>query len=91
METLRRDRQNKQNLLFARPVDVITCRRKKDVAASFQKMEKYLEEGFYLAGFFSYELGYTLEETFGKSDSSLSRPLLWFGVFGKPLRQAASL
>jgi len=91
LETLRKDQLNKQNLLFTHPLDVITCHRKKDVAASFRKMEKYLQEGFYLAGFFAYELGYALEETFGKTDSSLSYPLLWFGVFEKPFRKAAFL
>ena len=52
-------------------------------------MKKYLDQGFYLAGFLSYETGYALDETFGRDDFSSSYPLLWFGVFEKPRKVPA--
>ncbi len=90
LETLRRDKDNKQNLLFTNPVDIIECRHQNKIKLCFRKMEKYLQEGFYLAGFFSYELGYYLEEAFGRNLPPSAYPLIWFGVYRKPKRQAAA-
>lgn len=90
LETLRRDKHNKQNLLFTHPVDIITCRSKKEIYRCFQRMEKYLHEGFYLAGFMAYELGYALEDAFDAHKAVSDYPLLWFGVYSdvikRPLR-----
>ena len=87
LETLRRDKDNKQNLLFTNPVDIIECRHQNKVQLCFRIMEKYLQEGFYLAGFFSYELGYYLEEAFGGNLPPSAYPLIWLGVYPKPQKR----
>jgi para-aminobenzoate synthetase/4-amino-4-deoxychorismate lyase len=89
LETLRKNRHNRRNLFFEEPVDIITCLRNSGVHDSFRKMENYLKKGFYLAGFFSYELGYALEKNFGKMGPS-TVPLLWVGVFEKPLHRTTA-
>lgn len=47
-------------------------------------MEACLQKGLYLAGFFSYELGYFLEDSLVKYSPKRNFPLLWFGVFDRP-------
>jgi para-aminobenzoate synthetase/4-amino-4-deoxychorismate lyase len=90
LETLRRDKHNKQNLLFTHPVDIVECRHQNKIQSCFRKMEKCLQEGFYLAGFFSYELGYYLEEAFGSNQPPSAYPLIWLGVYHKPRKQRAA-
>lgn len=87
LETLRKDKDNSQNLLFTDPVEIITCRKPADLQKCFQKMEDCRRKGYYLAGFFAYELGYFLEETLNKYCPEYAYPLLWFGAFKKPARR----
>ena len=84
LETLRRDRGNKRNLYFADPLDIIECRCPSQVSRCFRKMEAARRDGFYLAGFFSYELGYLLEESLAALLPPGEFPLFWFGVYDKP-------
>jgi len=86
LETLRRDKDNAQNFLFAEPVSVITCSNPAHLQKCFRQMENARHKGCYLAGFFSYELGYFLEETLTPLCPPTDYPLLWFGVYEKPLR-----
>ena len=53
-----------------------------DVEDALIAMEAALASGGHLAGFFSYELGYALEERFNQlMPQDRKTPLLWFGVF----------
>ncbi|MFA4905151.1 MAG: aminodeoxychorismate synthase component I [Candidatus Margulisiibacteriota bacterium] len=47
-------------------------------------MESALAKGFYLAGFFSYEAGYSFEDTL-REDKTYDFPLLYFAVCPHPL------
>ncbi len=85
LETLRRDRSNKRNLLFTDPIEIIVCTSPSKISSCFRQMEQRRREGFYLAGFFSYELGYCLEESLQKRRPPSEFPLFWFGVYKKPL------
>jgi len=84
LETLRKDKDNSQNLLFTDPVAIITCQKPADLQKCFRQMENYRRKGYYLAGFFAYELGYFLEETLNPYCPKYDYPLLWFGVYNKP-------
>ncbi len=88
LETLRRDRGKKRTLFFADPLDIIECRCPSQVSRCFRKMETARRDGFHLAGFFSYELGYLLEESLAALLPPGDFPLFWFGVYDKP--QSAS-
>lgn len=87
LETLRRDKDNSQNLLFTDPVEIITCQKPSNLQKCFQQMEICRRKGYYLAGFFAYELGYYLEETLNQYCPEYAYPLLWFGAFRKPARR----
>lgn len=84
LETLRRDRDNSRNLLFTDPVDIITCYQRNDLLPSFRKIDDYRRNGFYVAGFFAYELGYLLEDVLGEYHQKQDYPLMWFGVYNEP-------
>ncbi|MDD5116420.1 MAG: chorismate-binding protein [Candidatus Omnitrophica bacterium] len=73
----------KNDLLFARPVSVISCFDPSLTGDCFKQMEEALAGGYYLAGFLSYEAGYSFEEKlFLRRDYGF--PLLCFGVYRKP-------
>jgi len=59
-ETASPDAENYTSYIFKDPVDVIKVTRPTDIAGAFEKIEKYSRE-YYLAGDFSYELGYCFE------------------------------
>ena len=84
LETLRKDKDNKQNYLFTDPVTIISCRQRSELKNCFRQIESYLQKGFYLAGFFSYELGYILEESLTRYYPKQYHPLIWMGVFRRP-------
>ncbi len=91
LETLRQDKDNKQNLIFTDPVAIVTCRQKSDLPQCFRQTERYLQKGFYLAGFLSYELGYLLEEALNQYSPNQDYPLIWLGVYNKPRKLKASI
>ena len=83
LETQRIDQENYLSYLFFNPVSLITCYNLGAISRAFQKLETFLDAGYWAAGFFSYEMGYGWED-FGISKRS-SFPLIWLGVFKQPL------
>lgn len=84
-ETTRVVNENHRTFLFLRPEGRLTCKGDDDPALFFKQAEEYLNEGFYLAGWFSYEFGYLLEPALArqfKPDSGV--PLAELGVFRTP-------
>jgi para-aminobenzoate synthetase/4-amino-4-deoxychorismate lyase len=72
----------KSSLYFDNPVSVIDCSSFKDVAQAFEKIEEALARGLYVAGFFSYELGYAFEEKFSFYQQN-GFPLIHVGCYKK--------
>jgi para-aminobenzoate synthetase / 4-amino-4-deoxychorismate lyase len=72
----------KSSLYFDHPVSVVSCPSFENVPQAFEKIEKALAQGLYVAGFFSYELGYAFEETFS-SYSLNGFPLIYAGCYEK--------
>lgn len=70
-------------LLFKDPQEIISCHKLEEVADCFERMEASLKQGFYLAGFLSYEAGYAFEEKLW-SDKTYQFPLMQFGVYAQP-------
>jgi len=71
-------------LLFRDPVSVISCEDPSSLWECFARMEGAIEKGYYLAGFFSYEAGYSFEECLG-GDTRRDFPLLRMGVYHAPV------
>lgn len=83
------DSDNYRSYLFTSPVKLIQCFNKYELVKAFQEMEMSLKNGYYLAGFISYEAGLCLENVFSFVDDRIRHlngfPLLWFGVYEKPI------
>ncbi|HNZ64290.1 MAG TPA: chorismate-binding protein [Smithella sp.] len=73
----------KSSLCFDQPVSIIRCSSFQDVPLAFKKIEDALTRKFYVAGFFSYELGYAFEETFSSYNLN-GFPLIYVGCYEKP-------
>src|ERR1700744_1084992 len=68
--------------LYRDPRAIIRADAPQEVEAAFAAIERALEEGHHLAGYFSYELGYLLEPKIAPLlPRERALPLLWFGVF----------
>ena len=80
-------------LLFSDPVEVVTLTSLSGLHGFFQTLEEKLAEGYYLAGWLSYEVGYGFEPAIFPIDAAQfpPSPLGWFGVYREPEHVAASV
>ena len=83
LETNRFGPEEHLSYLFHNPVDTLEIHDCKDVLTVFEKIEEYSKK-YFLAGYFSYELGYCLEDKLKPGEAS-STPLLWLGVFDRAI------
>ncbi|MDP2830749.1 MAG: chorismate-binding protein [Candidatus Omnitrophota bacterium] len=67
-------------LLFTDPEFIISCTDPALFKSSFQEMEAALSQGYYLAGFLSYEAGYYFEEKLYQ-DKQYDFPLIYLGAY----------
>jgi para-aminobenzoate synthetase / 4-amino-4-deoxychorismate lyase len=73
------------SLLFEHPVRIIRADTPAEVPGALHSLTTTLQSGSYVAGFFSYELGYILEPRLAsRLPGKRSVPLLWFGVYSAP-------
>jgi para-aminobenzoate synthetase/4-amino-4-deoxychorismate lyase len=82
------DSDNYQSYIFTSPIEIIQCHDKQDIIEAFSNVEKYQKDGYYLAGFISYEAGLCFEKVLSFADERIGQinvPLLWFGVYDKPI------
>jgi para-aminobenzoate synthetase / 4-amino-4-deoxychorismate lyase len=67
---------------FANPKAIIETHRPADVPGALADLDRAIRAGKYAAGYFSYELGYALEQRLlPHLWSKRGVPLLWFGIF----------
>jgi len=79
-----------RSLLFLDPVEVIETDDPVEIAAAITRLETALKNGFHLAGYLAYELGYVLEPKLSALMPNHRRvPLLWFGVYRQPLEMTS--
>jgi para-aminobenzoate synthetase / 4-amino-4-deoxychorismate lyase len=78
------DSDNYCSYVFTSPIDCIYCFDKREVIETLSNIEKYLQDGYYLAGFISYEAGLYFEHVTDDIRTS-NVPLLWFGVYKQPI------
>lgn len=70
---------------FSAPLRVIRADHPCEVAPALAVLEQARGSGHFVAGYLSYELGYTLEPKLAPlMPSAREVPLLWFGVFDAP-------
>lgn len=81
-ETVSPDAENYTSYIFKDPVDIIKVTRPSGIRSAFEKIEKYSQK-YYLAGYFSYELGYFLEPDLFSGAGNYRFPLIQLCVFDK--------
>jgi len=84
LETGRRDADNQHSFLFVAPLATVSCHELAQVETKLAEVEHALRQGYYLAGFLTYEAGYAFEERL-PAVVKVSLPLLWFGIYEQPL------
>lgn len=72
--------------VFKDPVDVLQTERLEDIPAIMEAVETAIGQGFYVAGYVSYEAAPAFNPAM-KVKSSTEMPLVWFGVFDKVYAQ----
>jgi para-aminobenzoate synthetase / 4-amino-4-deoxychorismate lyase len=70
-------------LFFTETSSLISCSHPSDIPKAFQEIEKALNSGHYVAGFFSYEAGYSFEKKL-YDNKTYDFPLVHFGVYKGP-------
>ncbi len=70
-----------RRFLFTSPVKIITAKNKEQVKTALAEMQNAMDNGYYLAGYFAYELGLLFEPSLRKLFKRADFPLLCFGVF----------
>lgn len=85
LESAQNDQNNIDSFLFIDPVDILQIYSVSELAGLLASVPKYIQQGYYLAGYFAYECGYQIEKL-GLSDyHSAKQPLAWFGVYRQPI------
>ncbi|MEH7177607.1 aminodeoxychorismate synthase component I [Neobacillus vireti] len=69
---------------FKSPIKVISAHKVEDVLPCFQLVQEAVEQGYYAAGYLSYESAPAFDSAY-KVKSGSSMPLLWFGIFTEPV------
>lgn len=71
--------------LYHSPVEIICCQAPEEVPAAMRTIAGAASHGLHAAGYFSYELGYLLEEKLTPwLPARRALPLLWVGLFAAP-------
>ncbi|MEM7172060.1 MAG: aminodeoxychorismate synthase component I [Pseudomonadota bacterium] len=71
--------------LFVNPIKILTCNRADDLDDTLAGIDQALDQGFFVAGYFAYELGYLLEPKLRSLlPEDQQSPLIWVGVFEAP-------
>lgn len=85
LETTKVNDQEKQTFLFLNPLERLIYNGEEPASTFFSMMKKHLDNGYYLAGWMSYEFGYLLEKVLHRH--FVPKPgtvLANFGVFPHP-------
>lgn len=72
-------------VIFTNPVKIITTSDINKIHSCLEEVKKAIRDGYYVAGFMSYEATYAFYNIDQTIESEL--PLLWFGLFQEPIDQ----
>src|SRR5690625_4032682 len=77
------DQGNKQPFLFENPKNIIIAETIDEIVPSLEKVQNAVDQGYYAAGYISYEAAPAFDPDFKVHKNNLM-PLLWFGIFKEP-------
>lgn len=75
-----------QPLTFQNPINIITAYTIDEVLPSFKQIQEAVDNGYYAAGYVSYEAAPAFDSAY-RVKGNATMPLLWFGIFDEPVRQ----
>nr|WP_295971023.1 aminodeoxychorismate synthase component I [uncultured Bacillus sp.] len=78
-----------QTMTFLQPHKLIIANRTEEILPCFRLIQKAIKDGYYAAGFLSYESAPAFDPVY-KVKAEQTMPLLWFGIFSKPLPDSLS-
>ena len=85
LETVNSTPENNTSFLFVDFKDILTFKTGDSLDCFFKRLENYSKKGYWLAGYFSYEFGYSLEQAHCLLRRKSKTSLAWVGVCGKPI------
>lgn len=85
LETARFDGENFRSFLFIEPLTTLSAYRLDEVEPLLAKVEDFLQQGCFIAGYLAYEAGFAFESRLQRAQVRLPYPLLWFGVYASPI------
>ena len=73
-------------MLFHSPTKILEVKHPAKVLEAFSAAEEALAEGFFVAGYISYEAGFALEPSLADLSAKVhnGEPLLWLGCYRRP-------
>jgi len=71
-------------LYFSKPREVIAAYSIDEVARAIVLAQKWADEGFWAAGFVSYEAAAAFDPALRTHKPRIDEPLVWFGIFDEP-------
>src|SRR5699024_11009619 len=76
--------EDKLPKVFTHPINIISTSNLKHVSQCLTDAEKALNDGYFVAGYVSYEAIYGLNQSLTKGQKAFFMPLIWLGVFKQP-------
>ncbi|RKJ30854.1 aminodeoxychorismate synthase, component I, partial [Butyricicoccus sp. 1XD8-22] len=73
-------------LTFNNPIEIIIANTVEEVLPCFNLIEKAIKDGYYVAGYMSYECAPAFDPAF-KVKNGNKMPIVWFGVFDEPKKE----
>lgn len=71
---------------FLNPITIISTHKVDEVLQCLEEVQTYVNEGYYAAGFLSYESAPAFHSSY-KVKQGHKMPLCWFGIFKEPLQE----
>ncbi|ASK61039.1 aminodeoxychorismate synthase, component I [Virgibacillus phasianinus] len=79
----------KKPVMFKDPIDIISTSNIDEVLPYLERVQDYVNAGYYAAGYLAYEAAPAFEPEF-KVNTDGSQTLLWYGIFTKPTYESLS-
>lgn len=79
----------KTNYAFYHPLKILETRNITEVKAIFQQIETALNDGYYVAGYVSYEAAPAFNDRYS-IHSNPQLPLVWFAIYDQPHKETVS-
>ncbi|MEX1276489.1 MAG: aminodeoxychorismate synthase component I [Bacteroidota bacterium] len=84
LETTRAEQKNDRTYIFLEPTQIIQAHTLDEVGTCLEAVDEALKRGYHAAGYLAYEAGYAFERAV-RFETRLPNPLLWFGLYAKPV------